>query len=153
MITQSGLGKDRDPWALRKFLAETGRNMADVARAVNTPRHKVCGTVRGVENHRRTLAHLLTLGCPPEALFPLLYRDPETTGPRPNACSTNCARRALRNPRCAYPCAPRTGGPHERRADQGACPPHGRGKGPGRHGVVAHGQLPGVPPQAHALLY
>jgi len=78
MITQSGLGKDRDPWALRKFLAETGRSMADVARAVNTPRHKVTGTVRGVENHRRTLAHLLALGCPPEALFPLLYRDPET---------------------------------------------------------------------------
>lgn len=78
MIIQSGLGKDRDPWVLRKFLAETGRSMADVARAVNAARHKVTGTVRGVENHRRTLAHLLQLGCPPEALFPLLYRDPET---------------------------------------------------------------------------
>ena len=78
MISQAGLGKGRDPWAIRKFLDEKGLNMAAVGRAIGSPRSKVHSTVRGTENHRATLAYLLRIGVPARDLFPLAAQDPET---------------------------------------------------------------------------
>jgi hypothetical protein len=70
-IIQSGRGKNRDPWLIRRYLDSIGLTMKDVAAMVRTPHNVVSDTVRGVRNHKRTLDCLESLGCPLSILYPL----------------------------------------------------------------------------------
>lgn len=67
---QRGIGKGRDSWAIRKFIAERyGLNMSDVARMAKVQNNIVNDTFRGIRNHGRVLAVLEQLGCPEKYLY------------------------------------------------------------------------------------
>lgn len=68
-LVQRGIGKGRDPWAIRKFLGERGLTMAGEARKVNIKPHAAWETVRGIRNDKKFLKHLEALGCPKEFLY------------------------------------------------------------------------------------
>jgi hypothetical protein len=69
-IAQSGMGKNRDPWLIRRFLGGMGITMTQVASMAGTRHQVVSDTLRGIRNHRRTLAALESLGCPLDLLYP-----------------------------------------------------------------------------------
>jgi hypothetical protein len=75
IFAQRGLGRGRDPWLIRRYLDSLGMNLADVAVLAKTRRMTVSDTVRGISNHRRTLAELERLGCPLELLYPQAAPD------------------------------------------------------------------------------
>ena len=72
-MVQRGIGKGRDPWLIRRFLAGLGLTMKAVADMAGTRKSVVCDTVYGIRNHRRTLDQLAALGCPPDLLYPQQY--------------------------------------------------------------------------------
>ena len=57
-------GRYRQPYAIRGYLAEIGKNMRMVADDLGVASSLVQDTVRGIKNNRRVLAYLLELGCP-----------------------------------------------------------------------------------------
>ena len=78
---QTGSGKGRDPWAIRRHLAtitivvggEThhGVSLRLVAQLANTYPNAVCDTVKGIRNHKETLRVLEEeLNVPRKLLYP-----------------------------------------------------------------------------------
>jgi len=75
---QRGRGKGRNPWRIREFLDDQGKNLTDVAAKAKARKNVVSDTIRGLRNHARTLKVLEALGCPQELLYPLEHQREET---------------------------------------------------------------------------
>lgn len=63
-----GVGRNRQPWEIRKWLDINGLNIADVARRAKTSHSTAGRTIRGSCNSRAVLGVLKGLGCPLEYL-------------------------------------------------------------------------------------
>ena len=89
IAVQAGIGKGRDPWLIRRHLAQTtieidgkthvGVSGRTIARLAKTSPSTVTETIKGVRNHDRTLQVLENvIGVPRSLLYP--YEEKHNSG-------------------------------------------------------------------------
>jgi len=63
-----GAGRNRDYFAIKKWMDENHLTVKQLADAVGLDRSAASHTIRGVSNRRKILTRLVELGCPPDIL-------------------------------------------------------------------------------------
>ena len=66
---QRGIGRGRDPFLIRRFLAERGLKQGDFSRLVGISDSVTSDKLRGIRNNRRVLQALENMGCPSAYLY------------------------------------------------------------------------------------
>lgn len=72
---QVGIGKGRDQWEIKKFLSERGLTIAGEAHKCGVHPSTANKTARGIQNNKKFLAHMESIGCPKEILYKRLNHN------------------------------------------------------------------------------